>query len=118
MIDFSCAFDTINYNLLLSILQYISLDHHSINFFQGYLGCRQQKVFVEENYSCVLDLRSGVPQGTILGPLLFAVYTSKLSKGLSTCKIHCYADDTQLYHSFPSSDVNTARIGINGNYRY
>lgn len=113
LLDFSRAFDTISHDLLLSILHYIGLTEDAIKFFENYLKGRQQKVLINNNSSNYIALRSGVPQGSILGPLLFAIYTSQFTKCLTNCQIHLYADDTQLYYSFNPSDVDGACYHIN-----
>ena len=55
---------------------------------------------------------SGVPQGSILGPLLFSIYTRNITSCVKHCKVHQYADDTQLYYSFPPSDWLGAKRAI------
>lgn len=112
LLDYSKAFDTINHNILLSILQYIGLSKPVLNFFKSYLTQRTQRVLLKDKYSTSLVLKSGVPQGSILGPILFSIYTSQLFNGLH-CNYHIYADDTQLYHHFSSSSVDLACAQIN-----
>lgn len=68
---------------------------------------------INDKLSLPRAITQGVPQGSILGPVLFAIYTSKFSSQIMTCKFHMYADDTQLYHSFPASDIDRAVEIIN-----
>lgn len=113
LLDFSRAFDTINYDILLAILQYMGLSENSINLLENYLKNRQQKVCIDGVSSCYLNLNSGVPQGSILGPLLFSIYTFNLMNSLQHCKAHFYADDTQIYYSFPPQMLLNACMSIN-----
>jgi len=107
LLDYSKAFDTINHSLLLSILHFIGLGDSSVALFSSYLFNRQQSVVVSGSHSQPLLVRSGVPQGSILGPILFTIYTSNLYDCLNCCKYHVYADDTQLYRSFKLSEVES-----------
>lgn len=113
LLDFSRAFDTLNHEILLSLLLYIGLTKEAVTLFKNYLQNRQQKVSIEYDSSEDLVLRSGVPQGSILGPLLFTLYTSQFVSCLKHCQIHLYADDTQLYYSFNTSEVDSACSRIN-----
>lgn len=113
LLDFSRAFDTINYEMLKSILHYIGFSEDSVKLIDNYTKNREQCVRLNNVSSNYLTLTSGVPQGSILGPLLFTIYTSNLVSNVNHCKIHLYADDTQLYYSFPSLDVERASFHIN-----
>lgn len=75
----------------------------------SYLSGRVQRVVLSGEPSNYLPITSGVPQGSILGPLLFTIYTSQFHKCLVYCQHHMYADDTQLYYSFhPSESIEAA----------
>nr|CAI5833419.1 unnamed protein product [Callosobruchus analis]CAI5834750.1 unnamed protein product [Callosobruchus analis]CAI5835567.1 unnamed protein product [Callosobruchus analis]CAI5840243.1 unnamed protein product [Callosobruchus analis] len=104
LLDFTRAFDTLDHKLLLQILKHIGIDRHSITFFENYLSGRMQRVVLNGNTSPFLNLTSGVPQGSVLGPLLFIIYTSQLESCLMRSKLHLYADDTQLYCTFKYQD--------------
>lgn len=80
---------------------------------KSYLENRSQSVKVGSNTSQPVNIVRGVPQGSILGPLLFTLYTSDFCKQVSFCNIHMYADDTQLYCSFRKNDMENATNKIN-----
>lgn len=103
-LDFSKAFDTIDHRLMCAKLSYYGFDSKSQNFFHFYLSGRTQKVFLNNKTSNKVSICSGVPQGSILGPLLFIVYTADLFKIVTNCNISAYADDSNLlYHCEPKN---------------
>ncbi len=103
LLDLSAAFDTIDHNILLNRLENrFGIDGSALNWFKSYLSNRLQCVCIGEAKSGYKCLSCGVPQGSVLGPLLFVMYTHGLGDvirkyGLS---YHLYADDTQLYIAF------------------
>jgi hypothetical protein len=103
LLDLSAAFDTINHRLLLKKLKtHYGIDGTVLNWLTSYLSERSFRVSVGKSTSSSCWLQIGVPQGSILGPLLFIMYTKDLEDivrkyGFS---IHLYADDTQLYFAF------------------
>jgi len=110
LLDFSRAFDTINHNLLLSILHFIGLGEGPEALFASYLGDRQQRVVLPGVSSEAALIKSGVPQGSVLGPLLFLIYTAKLPNSIRFGSIHMYADDTQICHAItPQSPFDGIR---------
>ena len=102
LLDLSAAFDTINHKLLLLKLEkFYGISGTVLNWIKSYLSDRSFTVSVHKSKSSTCLLEIGVPQGSILGPLLFILYTKDLESivkkyGLS---IHLYADDTQIYFS-------------------
>lgn len=113
LLDYSKAFDTLDHNTLCSKLKYFGFCDEAVIFFQNYLSGRQQRVCVGSAVSDFLPVSRGVPQGSILGPLLFSIYTADFSTYLNTCLSHQYADDFQIYHSFYSLNVESAITNIN-----
>lgn len=113
LLDYSKAFDTINHELLLSILHFVGFSNNANNLIRSYLNNRVQFVETDKGQSCRSYIKCGVPQGSILGPLLFSIYTCNLTSCLQHCAVHLYADDTQIYYSFLSSDVKAANKIIN-----
>lgn len=113
LLDFSKAFDTISHDVICSKLKYYGFDLQSCNLINVYLTGRLQKVFCNDTYSSALDILSGVPQGSILGPLLFIVYTADILKAIQNCTVQAYADDTQVYIHFNHDDYLHATDLVN-----
>lgn len=117
LLDLTRAFDTVHHPSLISILQNVGLSQRGVNLLGAYLSGRKQQVILNDQKSKILHISNGVPQGAILSPLLFSIYTSGLPSRLKHCKYHLYADDTQIYLSFPSSQAVTAEEKLNYDLR-
>jgi len=113
LLDYSKAFDTINHEVLLSILRYIGLGVSAVSLFTNYLSERRQKVVLCGKASLSSVVCSGVPQGSILGPMLFTIYTSQFQSVIKNSTIHMYADDTQIYHSFSENNFENSIQELN-----
>ena len=111
MLDLSAAFDTLDHKILLDRLSSsFGICDTALNWFKSYLENRKQKVKINSHYSDELPISFGVPQGSVLGPLLFTMYVYPISDVIKNkgFDFHLYADDTQLYSSFKSSNINTS----------
>ena len=99
MLDLSAAFGTIDHQILLQRLKYtFGIDGVVLKWFTSYLENRNQYVLIDQLKSDLSSLTFGVPQGSVLGPVLFTMYTQPLSDILNKnrCDYHKFADDTQL----------------------
>ena len=107
MIDLSAAFDTVNHERLLSTLNEFGVRDSALEWFQSYLTGRQQKVNIKGTHSDSKELTCGVPQGSVLGPILFTVYTASLGRLFRQehLRYHIYADDTTFYLSIDPENL-------------
>ena len=103
-IDLKKAFDTIDHKILLQKLAHYGVDQNSSTWFRSYLSDRTQRCHVNGHLSSNQSIKFGVPQGSIIGPLLFLVYINDLPNCLNDGSSSMYADDTNI--SFQSSNLD------------
>ena len=113
LLDLSAAFDTIDHHLLLNRLQSeYGINGKALSWFSSYLADRTQRVYIKGTCSSDRNLQYGVPQGSVLGLILFTLYTEPISRIAMMHGIHHhkYADDTQLYIDFtPTAEEDQSR---------
>ena len=110
LLDLSAAFDTVDHDILLTRLSsWFGIHGTALNWFRSYISSRRFRVKCNNDFSSPHTCLCGVPQGSILGPLLFVMYTTPLSTLVSSLALnhHLYADDTQLFFSFHPSDFHS-----------
>ena len=113
LLDYSKAFDLACHKLILAKLKALGFEESALCWLNSYLQGRRQKVVIDKNESPLVFLDNGVPQGSILGPLLFTILINDISLFVKNCQYHQYADDTQLYLKTKIDDAVETIIAIN-----
>ncbi len=112
LLDLSAAFDTVDHEIMLSRLEHrFGVKGTALAWFRSYLTGRSQSVLIQGTHSAEQVLKFGVPQGSVLGPILFCAYTAPLGTllGLQGTDYHFYADDSQIALAF-SPDVLSNQV--------
>ena len=111
-IDLTKAFDSIDHQLMLLKLQNIGVDGIELAWFRNYLRGRMQCVAIGKARSSLKPISSGVPQGSILGPLLLIIFMNNLPVVVSSCDIQLYADDTVAYCHGKTADEVKQKLTV------
>ena len=112
-IDLSKAFDTLSFDILLYKLNYYGVKGNAFKLLKNYLTNRKQYVVFNSQNSETVDITSGVPQGSILGPLLFSICINDLITISNKLKFIMYADDTTIYFNLENFDPYHLKRDIN-----
>ena len=123
LFDYSKAFDVVCHKILIDKLQLLGIDGQLLSWISSFLTDRVMQVCVQGHYSSTKNVNSGVPQGSVLGPLLFLIYINYIGAKLS-CSYKIFADDLKLFacvahdptSCYPQSDV-TLQIDIDVLFR-
>ena len=107
LLDFTKAFGKVPFQRLLRKLDFYGICHNTLQWIASFLDNRTQQVLVDGSTSEKLEVLSGVPQGTVLGPLLFLVYINDLPSVCKSSQANLFADDTLLYKHMRNSEDST-----------
>ena len=110
-LDLSKAFDPVNHNILLRKLEFYGIRGLALQWFKNYLTGRKQYVLYNNTQSSKQYITCGVPQGSVLGPLLFLIYINDIPKCLKHSKSIVFADDTTIFAS--CNNMNTLHNNMN-----
>ena len=108
-IDIAKAFDTVSHQKLLTKLKYYGITGSLLKWVEAFLSGRSQRVMIDGRSSDWANVSSGVPQGSILGPLLFLIYINDLPSFIENCTVKLFADDCKLYLALKRDTKETDR---------
>ena len=111
-IDFKKAFDSVCHNKLLIKLAAYGINGNLLGWINSFLSGRKQRVLVNNCYSEWSNVISSVPQGSVLGPILFLLYINDIVDIVHGCKIKLFADDIKVFwvHDIKSKSINVLQI--------
>ena len=104
LLDYEKAFDKVSHRHLLSKVKHYGIHGSTLQWISDFLHSRSQTVLVDGRKSLESTVSSGVPQGSVLGPLLFLIYINDLPECVSSATTRLFADDSVVYHQISSSD--------------
>ena len=110
--DLSKAYDCLPYDLLVAKLHACGFSLSSLKMIYSYLTSRKQRVKIKSTYSSWLDIKSGMPQGSVLGPLLFHIFINDIFYAIEASEIYNFADDNTIYALSHSVEAMIAKLEI------
>ena len=113
LLDMSKTFDLTRHDILLSKVQNLDFSQGTLDSFQSYFSNRQQRFQIGDAVSKVLPLEFGVPQGSILGPVLCTIYVNDLLSVPKRCLSASYVDDCKLHLSFSPAELTRSIYALN-----
>lgn len=112
-LDFSKAFDKVIHSLMCAKLRFYGFDDNSVSFFESYLSNRSQRVIFHGETSSLSRVTSGVPQRSILGQILFLIYTAEMYSVVAGSHVQGYADDTCILHTTDLTNLQYTQEMVN-----
>ena len=113
LVDYSKSFNMVIYHPLMEKLKVYGVDSDSLSWFKSYLSDRQQLVSLASDQSDLINMKYGVSQGSILGPLFFIVFMNDLPLSVSNARIDLYADDTTIISSSEYNETSKLQESLN-----
>ena len=111
--DYSKAFGMVDHHLRMEKLKVYGADSDSLSWFKSFSSDRQQLVSLAGNQSDLINMKYGVPQGSILGPLLFTDFINDLPLNVSNERIDLYVDDTTITSSSKYNEISKLQESLN-----
>ena len=111
-LDLSKAFDTVNHDILICKLEHYGVRGLALDWFRSYLSCRRQFVSFNTHNSLDQFISCGVPQGSVLGPLLFIIYINDICNSSDIISFCLFADDTSLLYNHQNVDIAIHNLNI------
>ena len=108
------AFDTVPHDCLTQVLEYYNFDKYIVDWIRSFLSQRRQRVVLNDCESTWHDVKSGIPQGSVLGPVLFVIYINTMVDRITDSEVFLYVDDTKVFHEISNmNDVEALQADLN-----